>query len=463
MAADEKAPMGSGGGKEEAKTTIDALPELLRQKGRMELSKLAAALNVSEAIAEDWAKILEAGGMVRIIYEMGKMYIELSEGSSGGQSGGGARPGGGSGTGSFGGISSGNFRSSGEPDTVARLGAEAQKEAIESDVLKQRGTLDSFSQRLGQMSTSVNTDEAAFRGKLPQIQANLDAINKIYTALLAESQKEQTVVKSVQDTYNTINARINELYTKIDTFSSANVDKSKAEMMRIQNSMGKAAELESQFTLLTKSKDKALAAIRKSVELQIKELEKEERDAEKSINAQLADSKEVIDSGANNLRELVKSTGSIEEQIAQFYREKERAKKNLEQAKVQFNDEYARIYNSMKGLDDSLKNESKKLATQLDSLKGNFGSAAKTYDSIQEMKSDIVELRKRVTDLQTEALAIQQELKDMDAARMTQDAKLKKVAALKKKKDDMEGETSDLEDKMNKMESRMGAGATKQK
>jgi Mn-dependent DtxR family transcriptional regulator len=65
-----------------ATTTIDALPDLLRAKGRMEISEIAATFNVNEKVAADWAKLLEEGGMVKILYEMGKMYVELKSPSA---------------------------------------------------------------------------------------------------------------------------------------------------------------------------------------------------------------------------------------------------------------------------------------------------------------------------------------------------------------------------------------------
>jgi len=60
----------------DAKTTIDSLAELLREKGKMELGKIAQSLGVEQNVVENWAKVLEAGNMVKISNEVGKMYVE---------------------------------------------------------------------------------------------------------------------------------------------------------------------------------------------------------------------------------------------------------------------------------------------------------------------------------------------------------------------------------------------------
>jgi hypothetical protein len=59
-----------------AKTTIDSLLDLLRTRGRTELNSVAAKLNIDPRIIENWAKVLENGNLIKISYEVGKMYLE---------------------------------------------------------------------------------------------------------------------------------------------------------------------------------------------------------------------------------------------------------------------------------------------------------------------------------------------------------------------------------------------------
>ena len=60
----------------EAKTTIDTLTELLKSKGKMEINKIADSLGIDTSIAENLIKVLEDANLVKVTYEVGKMYVE---------------------------------------------------------------------------------------------------------------------------------------------------------------------------------------------------------------------------------------------------------------------------------------------------------------------------------------------------------------------------------------------------
>ena len=61
----------------EAKTSIDSLIELLSDKGKLDLNTVSITLGVSPTIMEEWAKVLESGKLIKVSYEVGKMYLEL--------------------------------------------------------------------------------------------------------------------------------------------------------------------------------------------------------------------------------------------------------------------------------------------------------------------------------------------------------------------------------------------------
>jgi chromosome segregation ATPase len=427
MAADGKNPPDAGGG-EEAKTTIDSLPELLRQKGKMELSRIAAALNVSEAIAEDWSKILEGGGMVKITYEMGKMYVEPPSGATR------------------------------EQEAVTKMSVESQKDALEVELAKQRGDLDTFSKKLAAMAAQVKINDTAFKEMMPQIQVRLDNINKIYGALVSENQKVLNITKTAETTYENINTKIAELYTKVDTLDTDTVDKAKAELLNVQNALNKAAELESQFALLTKSKDKALQTIRKSMELQQRELVKEEREAEKSINAQITAYKAQLEASTTALKSQSKTTSSVAGDVVHFTKDKEMAKKSLVDARDTFDDEYARVYRRMKAMEESLGAEMSGIMKELDELKSSFGNASTTYDKIQSSKDEIDALQRRIVELETQAENVLQNLRSVSTMKAPAETKAKAVLGLKKEKDKIKKATDEVDDRIDEVEKKMGAG-----
>ena len=70
MAGDEKKEVG------EVKTSIDALLDLIKSRGLVDVSVAASELGIAGAVAEQWAKVLEENNLVKISYRVGKMYVE---------------------------------------------------------------------------------------------------------------------------------------------------------------------------------------------------------------------------------------------------------------------------------------------------------------------------------------------------------------------------------------------------
>ncbi len=60
----------------ETKTSIDKMLTLLQNKGRMDVNTLSLSLDTPASVIDDWAKILESANIVKISYELGKMYVE---------------------------------------------------------------------------------------------------------------------------------------------------------------------------------------------------------------------------------------------------------------------------------------------------------------------------------------------------------------------------------------------------
>ncbi|NYZ79352.1 hypothetical protein H0N99_04355 [Candidatus Micrarchaeota archaeon] len=56
-------------------TGVDGLMKLVRDRGRIELRDAAVELGISQGILEEWAKVLEKEGIVKIDYQFTKVYI----------------------------------------------------------------------------------------------------------------------------------------------------------------------------------------------------------------------------------------------------------------------------------------------------------------------------------------------------------------------------------------------------
>jgi len=56
-------------------TGVDALVKLVKQKGKVELEEAAKALNIAPDTLEDWARVLEEEGIIKVEYKLTKVYI----------------------------------------------------------------------------------------------------------------------------------------------------------------------------------------------------------------------------------------------------------------------------------------------------------------------------------------------------------------------------------------------------
>jgi len=56
-------------------TGVDGLVKLVRERGRIELREAAVELGISQGVIEEWAKVLEREGIVRIEYQLTKIYL----------------------------------------------------------------------------------------------------------------------------------------------------------------------------------------------------------------------------------------------------------------------------------------------------------------------------------------------------------------------------------------------------
>ncbi|QLJ52837.1 MAG: hypothetical protein Sv326_0662 [Candidatus Fermentimicrarchaeum limneticum] len=56
-------------------TGVDSLIKLVRERGRVELREAAVELGISQGVIEEWAKVLEREGVVKIDYLFTKVYL----------------------------------------------------------------------------------------------------------------------------------------------------------------------------------------------------------------------------------------------------------------------------------------------------------------------------------------------------------------------------------------------------
>ncbi len=409
----------------EAKTTIDTLTELLKSKGKMEINKIADSLGIDASIAENLIKVLEDANLVKVTYEVGKMYVEPMSVTR-------------------------------EQEQAFAVTRAEEKTTIDNAIAVQKVALDKYETQLGEIELSVKGAQRAFQQKFPDLERQLGGINKIYSALEEENSKIDSISKKAESVYNDINKKITDLYGKIESAESANVEKARSEATKMQVTIKKAEELSGQLDTLSKSKDRALAVIRSSIEEQLKALEKELDVAESNINDQLKEHRAELEASANSIKNQAKVINDLVKQVNSFMHEKESAKKALNDAKSAFNDEYSKLSARVASTGGVLKKQISDMLIELNSVKGSFGDASKLYDQMQELKKDIDDVQKTIDQLKGEASKLTGMVQTAASAKASADVKDKAIKDANTKIRSLSTAVSDLQDQITKLKKKAG-------
>ncbi|MCW6159857.1 MAG: hypothetical protein LVQ95_02080 [Candidatus Micrarchaeales archaeon] len=411
----------------EAKTTIDTLTELLRSKGKMEINKIADSLSIDTSIAENLVKVLEDANLVKVTYEVGKMYVEPM------------------------------LVTREQEQAFAATRAE-EKTTLDNAIAVQKVALDKYETQLGEIELSVKVAQRAFQQKFPDLERQLDGINKIYSALEDENSKIDSISKKAESVYSEMNKKITDLYGRIEGADVANVEKARAEAAKMQDTIKRAEGLSSQLDALSKSKDKALAVIRSSIEEQLKALEKELDVAESNINEQLKAHRAELEESANSIKNQVKVINDLVKQVNNFRHEKESAKKALNDARSAFNDEYSKLSTRVASTGGVLKRQISDMLVELNNVKGSFGDASKLYDQMQELKGDIDGVQKTIDQLKGEASKLTAMVQTAASAKASADIKDKAIKDANAKIKSLSTAVSDLQDQIVRLKKKAGTG-----
>lgn len=411
----------------EAKTTIDTLTELLKSKGKMEINKIADNLGIDTTIAENLVKVLEDANLVKVTYEVGKMYVEP-------------------------------LAITKEQEQALAATQAEEKSTLENAISVQKVALDKFESQLSEIELSVKGAQRAFQQKFPDLERQLDGINKIYSALQDEDSKIDSINKKAESVYNDINKKITDLYGKIEGAEATNIEKARTEAAKMQDTLKKAGALSGQLDALSKSKDKALAVIRSSIEEQLKALEKELDVAESNINEQLKMHRAELEESANSIKNQAKVINDLVKQVNSFRHEKESAKKALNDARVAFNDEYSKLSARVASTGGVLKQQISDMLVELNSVKGSFGDASKLYDQMQSLKKDIDDVQTTIDQLKGEASKLTGMVQTAASAKASADTKDKAIRDANTKIKSLTAAVSDLQDTIDKLKKKATAG-----
>ncbi|MGC8669559.1 MAG: hypothetical protein ACP5TL_00170 [Candidatus Micrarchaeia archaeon] len=368
----------------ETKTTIDSLIDLLKSKGKMDLNSVSLTLGIDPKVVEAWAKVLESGGILKVSYEIGKMYLEIM------------------------------------PMGREDLGAvekklEEQKNVLSSDLSSQSATLEGFSNELKNINVNLDSLEMLYKTSLPGVEALLSQINKFNEIADSSNKRLDAIIKKAEETNSSISKRIEALSNRLDSISSTGFDRAIAESnTKISNILKAAEEAREAIRSIETSTSESFKILSKNIAIQAETLKKQASEKGQNVVNQLKTSNLELESIIKAMQERsaeVKAAGS---ELKEFRAQRAGALRMLNMEKSEFNDMYQKVYNTLNSSKVQIDATSKQLIAKINELKNSFGEVSMIDSKLRDLKSQFDDIKNQVEGAKRDVAELSNQLKALE-------------------------------------------------
>lgn len=392
------------------KTTIDSLLDFVRSEGKTNINTIAAKLGVSTAIVENWVKILEKSGMVKVTYELGRMYV-----------------------------------SPGASQTESRIlenKINVQEEILDTEFDSKMLELNKLSKMISNLNTSLVRSNKVYIEKFPEIQKKLTEINTIYEQMKKENTLTMGMKANLEKVYDDINKNVSELVGKIKYLDSQEIgelidivkeernamEKAKEEMKVVRNMRAESAKWSEE---VMKEFDKTIAESRAK-------LLKERND----VKLQLAEEEKELSQISNTLSKSLQMAKSLLSQVDSFNRSKKRKKEDLDKVVKDFTDRYTKSYTAMSKGISMLGDKSSGLEHEIGVVKASFGDMSDIYDLLHEIQNGIGSSQKEIEELKKEIESLRSEMTKLKTKSASAQETESGIRSVSERANEMEGRVS---------------------
>lgn len=387
---------------EETRTSIDALLELLRTKGKSELNNVAITLNIDPRIIENWAKVLESGGLIRISYEVGKMYLEP-------------------------------VTVSGEAQTTMQSKTELTKFILEEDLAVERISLDKFSKNIDQLNVTIGEIEKAYQQKMPDVHRMLSDIDKAYAPIEEKRRGIDKLKEDANANYAEINKKITDLSTKLQSFSPRKTEDDISDKMAKLNSLlNNIDDAQNVILQLETDETKFFDSLQIDIDARVHEMKNK-------LEKSRATTDQNVKANARQLNELVKSIkdqaalgSTIAKEVDSFRKDFEASKRSLDTLNIKFADRYQKIMDGIEKDRKVLDAQSKLVEEAIKAIKQNMGTVSKLDEQIRLWKKNVADITREITLTRTEILKLTNQLNMLDSKTLSVEKKGKMIEDIKK-------------------------------
>ncbi len=372
---------------DETKTTIDSLLELIKNNGKMELSKVSARIGVGPDIIESWSKVLEQGGLVKITYEVGKMYIAPITVNQ-------------------------------EQVEMNEIQLDVKKDTLEQNLSAQIISLNEFSAAVDNLRISVSGAENIYKNKMPEIRKMFAEVNRIYETVDREGKEISSIKKEADTTYEEVTKNFAVLSPKIETMNPEQLEKTLGEAHARLKEAAKVVE-ESRAAMDNKRKEgeREFGEIKKGVKVQAAAIDREADKAAAEMRKKLLAYTKEINSATKEIGEKAAEFNSIIKSMEKVKARKSSIIAMLEREKTKLNDRYTKAMGEMEREEKIFMEDSKRIKSSIEELKANFGDAGSLADSVDKMKEELNQISKDISSTKAEVAKTFEEVKALETLR----------------------------------------------
>ncbi len=397
---------------DQIKTSIDALLDLIKAKGKSDINAISTSVGMAPSVVENWIKILEKGGMVKVTYELGKMYISpLTTGA-------------------------------GAKEIGKKISV--QSEILNTEFESKLMELRRISDMVADLKSAVLMANKTYAEKLPDMQQKLNEINKIYEQVNRENATAEKLRAQLEGTYDSANAKVAALMDKIKYLDS-------------QDLGGLPSAIRSEQDLLEQAKGygKHLESIKGDMVRRLNDAHKEfEAQVSKIRQDMLKQGNDAVQQLALQEKELAKSNESVRErtkvargmlgEVGSFNAEKNRQRMLLDKTVKDFSEHYSKSYETVtKGL-SILNSKSGELLSGIEAVKLSFGDASKVYDTLHDVQAAVKDAETRVEALKDEIGSMRRELAALETKNVDIEKKAEAVGRVSKKSEETDKAMEDV-------------------
>ncbi len=370
---------------EATRTTIDKLLDMLKARGKTELNAASIALNMDPRIIENWAKVLENGNLIKISYEVGRMYLEP-------------------------------LMLAPEQQAGVKAKTNITKFILEEDLAVERISIEKFAKNIEDLNTTIGNIEKLYQAKMPRVQKILSDVDRAYAPIEQKKKIMEQIKSDSTKEIEDISKRVDALYSKLNAYSKAQVDSEIAKKLaKVNEIITNATAAQKSIEDTKKTKNKFFDSLNNEVDLQVKQLKIQIKTSSVEIDKELNENSKSLSETTKSLKDQVLTAKQLSSQVSALKKEYDISKQKLDHINSVFTDRYDRMRQEIENDFKIAEQKSKSITNDITLMKENFGGVVKLDEDIRRWEKNMSELSKDVTTTKAEITRLISQLNTIES------------------------------------------------